>query len=229
MNKKFFTYYQYIGPIVLTPLSFWLWLHTYDGNITLTLIAWLVPVFFAYIVPGIGTNVLKVWEFNTKYRLGRFRPHHGFVFGSATSSLAWLCHTHMAVNMVDVLQTAFILASVLGFWNVIYDIKAIKAGILIVYNQPWADGKDAEAITMDYAPIFFAGFGLVYGFGLGFAELLYMKGFMNAAFSLLYITFLLGISIAIPVVLYRKRSVRKHGHFGCKPIKKNEIDLHSVL
>lgn len=225
MNKKFFTYYQYISPIVLTPLSFWLWWHTYEGNMILTLIAWLVPVLFAYIVPGIGTNVLKVWEFNTKYRLGRFRPHHGFVFGSATSTLAWLCHSQMAVNMVDVFQTAFILASVLGFWNVIYDIKAIKAGILIVYNQPWAEGKDAEAITMDYAPIFFAGFGLVYGFGLGIAELLYVKGLMNTTFSILYITFLVGMSIAIPVVLYRKRSFHIHGHSGCRPIRKDEPEI----
>ena len=220
MDKKFFTYYQYIGPMVLTPLAFWLWWHTYNGITTLTLIAWLVPILFAYIVPGIGTNVLKVWEFSTKYRLGRFRPHHGFVFGSATSTLAWLCHTHPAVTVIDVLQNAFIVGSVLGFWNVMYDIKAIEAGILIVYNQPWAESKDAEVITMDYAPIFFGGFGFVYGMGLSGAEMLYGKGYMGLPFSIVYTIFLLGMSIAIPVVLYRKRSLRKHGHFGCTPIQK---------
>jgi hypothetical protein len=221
MNKKFFTYYQYIGPIVFTPLSFWLWWSTYNGNITLTLIAWLIPILFAYIVPGVGTNILKVWEFNTKYRLGKFRPHHGFVFGSATSFIAWLCHAHMAMNIQDIFIMSFIFALVLGALNIFYDIKAIKAGILIVYNQPWADGKDAKAITMDYAPIFFAGFGLVYGFGLGVAELLYIKGFMSTQFSIIYIVFLLGISIAIPVVLYRKYSFIKYGHHGCRPIVKN--------
>ena len=46
-----------------------------------------MPIAHAYIVPGIGTNVLRVWEFDTRLRLGRFRPHHGFVFGSATAML----------------------------------------------------------------------------------------------------------------------------------------------
>jgi len=43
-----------------------------------------IPVLYAYIVPAVGTNVFRIWEFNTRLRLGRFRPHHGFVFGSAS-------------------------------------------------------------------------------------------------------------------------------------------------
>ncbi len=221
MNKKFFTYYQYISPIVLTPLSFWLWWHTYEGNMMLTLIAWLIPILFAYIVPGIGTNILKVWEFNTKYRLGKFRPHHGFVFGSATSFIAWLCHAHMAINIQDIFIMSFIFALVLGTLNVFYDIKAIKVGILIVYNQPWADGKDAKAIAMDYAPIFFGVFGFVYGFGLGAAELLYQNGVLDNLFAVFYFVTLLIISIFFPVIIYRKYSFIKYGHHGCRPIVKN--------
>lgn len=222
MNKKFFTYYQYIGPAILTPLSFWLWWSTYDGNITLTLIALLVPILFAYIVPGIGTNVLKVWEFNTKYRLGKFRPHHGFVFGSATSFVAWLCHFHIAINMQDVFIMSFIFAIVLGVLNVVYDIKAIKAGILIVYNQPWADGKDAKAIAMDYAPVFFGVFGLVYGFGLGTAELFYKNGGLDTLFAVFYFVILLIVSIFFPIVIYRQYSFYKYGHSGCRPIEKSD-------
>jgi hypothetical protein len=219
MNRRFFTLYQYLGPIFLTPLSFWLWWQTYDGNMTLILIAWLIPILFAYIVPGIGTNILKVWEFNTRYRLGKFRPHHGFVFGSATSMIAWLSHTHFATNIFDVLQSAFILASVLGFWNLIYDIKALKSGILVVYNQPWADGKGEEAIAMDYAPVFFAGFGLVYGAGISTAEILQSNNMFNNIYIIGYFIITLILSIALPVLLYRNRSFKEHGHSGCKPVK----------
>ena len=88
MNKRVFEIYQYVAPAILTPFSFWLWWQTYNENLWLTLIAWLIPILYAYVVPGIGTNVLKVWEFDTRYRLGRFRPHHGFVFGSATATIA---------------------------------------------------------------------------------------------------------------------------------------------
>ena len=74
MKKRLFEWYQYVAPAVLTPLAFLLWWNTYGGDIWLTLIAWLIPVIYAYIVPGIGTNMLKVWEFDTRFRLGRFRP-----------------------------------------------------------------------------------------------------------------------------------------------------------
>ena len=218
MNKRFFTLYQYLGPLLLTPLSFWLWWKTYEENLTLTLIAWLIPILFAYIVPGVGTNILKVWEFNTRYRLGKFRPHHGFVFGSATSMMAWLGHTHMATNIFDILQSAFILASILGFWNLIYDIKALKAGILLVYNQPWADNKGEEAIAMDYAPVFFAGFGFIFDIGISTGELLQRYDSLTNIFSFSYFIVVLIISIIFPVLLYRYQSFKEHGHDGCKPV-----------
>lgn len=219
MNSRLLSLYQYVGPLLLTPLAFWLWWKTYECNVTLTLVAWLIPILFAYIVPGIGTNVLKVWEFNTRFRLGHFRPQHGFVFGSATSMIAWICHIQIAENIFDALQTAFILASVLGFWNVVYDIKALKSGVLKVYNQPWADGKEEEAIAMDYAPIFFAGFGLVYGLAIGIAEFWYISGKWTIGKFLWFFPLVLLISIALPVGLYRYNSFKKHGHSGCKPVK----------
>jgi hypothetical protein len=217
MNRRFFHLYQYISPLLLTPLSFWLWWHTYEGNLFLVATAWLIPILFAYIVPAVGTNLLKVWEFNTRYRLGRFRPHHGFVFGSATSMLVWCVHSSSADSWIDLLQSSFIVASVLGFWNLIYDIKALKAGILLVYNQPWADGKGEEAIAMDYAPVFFAGFGAVYGAGIALAEI---GQNLQGAAAAGYFFALLSLSIAVPVGLYRYFSWQKHGHNGCRPVEK---------
>jgi hypothetical protein len=182
--------------------------------------AWLIPILFAYIVPGVGTNILKVWEFNTKYKLGKFRAHHGFVFGSATSMIAWFCHINIVATIFEAVQLAFILSCAIGFLNLIYDIKAIKANILIVYNQPWAEGKSEEEIAMDYAPIFFAGFGVVYGFSIGIAELLFFNKMINLTFFLWYFILTLVVAIIVPVVLYRHRSFKNHGHSGCKPIKK---------
>src|SRR4029079_4717749 len=117
--------YPYVAPLVLTPLTFWLW----RGDPT----GWLVPILWAYIVPGVGTNVLKMWEFDTRFRLGRFRPHHGFVFGSATAMIAWVVHAGPAQDVYDVVREGLVLASLLGFVNLLYDIEALKAGILIVY------------------------------------------------------------------------------------------------
>ena len=220
MNKKAFEIYQYAVPAVLTPLSFWLWWKTYEGNLWLTLVAWLIPIAYAYIVPGIGTNILKVWEFNTRFRLGRFRPHHGFVFGSATAMVAWLCHTGMAMDVYDVIILSVTLACVLGVLNFYYDIKALDSGILRVYNQPWAEGKGSVAITLDYAPWFFAGFGAIYGAGVGIAELLAVQGWLNADTFLSVFFLVLICAICIPVTGYCLYSLMRYGHSGCRPVKR---------
>ena len=220
MKKQLFEWYQYLAPAVLTPLSFVLWWRTYDGDIWLTLIAWLIPVLYAYIVPGVGTNILKVWEFDTRFRLGRFRPHHGFVFGSATATITWACHMGVADSLPDIIRTGFVFAAVLGFLNILSDVKALDSGILRVYNQPWADGKDSAAIAMDYGPWFFAGFGLVYGVGVGVAEHLSGTGDLDGlAFAWLFPLILIS-AIALPVWGYRRRSFKIHGHSGGYPITK---------
>ena len=219
MSKRLLEWYQYIAPAILAPFTFWLWWRTYDENIYLTLVAWLLPILYAYIVPAVGTNYLKVWEFDTRIRVGRFRPHHGFVFGSATAMIAWLCHEGMADSFFDVFQTGFVLAAVLGFWNIIYDIKAIRNGILKVYNQPWADKQGPEAITLDYAPWFFAGFGAVYGAAIGVTEMLAINNMLSMSYFITIFFVSLSLSIFVPVIGYRWRSFKIHGHSGCKPIK----------
>ncbi len=222
MNRLSFDIYQYLSPLILGPLSFWLWWQTYQHDIWLTLLAWLIPIMYAYIVPGIGTNILKVWEFNTRFRLGRFRPHHGFVFGSATATIVWFCHWGQATSYLDPLKLGVISACVLGFINLLYDIKAIESGVLLVYNQPWADGKGATEIAMDYSPWFFAGFGLVYGFGIGIAELMARHQLHTETFFMWYFPVMLIVAIILPVWGYRRHSLRIHGHTGCRPISRIE-------
>ena len=220
MNKRLFELYQYIAPAILTPLSFWLWWQVYSGEVTLVLIAWLIPILYAYIVPAIGTNVLKVWEFDTRIRLGRFRPHHGFVFGSATSMITWLCHFGMANNVVHIFVFSILIALVLGLLNIFYDIKAIESGHLIVYNQPWANNQGARAITLDYAPWFFVGFGVIYGASIGIAEWLYFNNLFSFSLFGWFLPISLILSISVPVLGYINRSYRVHGHSGCRPISR---------
>jgi hypothetical protein len=215
--KRLLSIYPYVAPLILAPLSYWLWLRVYAGNHHLVALAWGLPVLWAYIVPAVGTNVLKVWEFDTRLRLGRFRPHHGFVFGSATAMLAWLVHVAPAQGWGDVLRLALVLASVLGFWNLLYDVKALQAGILRVYNQPWADGEPEAAVAMDYAPWFFAGFGGVYGLAIGVMEL-HAGWFDTWPATLAGLLLALVLACAVPVLGYRRSSMRRHGHDGTRPV-----------
>ncbi|MDR2637066.1 MAG: hypothetical protein LBB55_01890 [Zoogloeaceae bacterium] len=111
--KKLLHLYAWLAPALLAPLSFYLWLRVY-GNLPQTLMAWLIPVLWAWLVPACGTNVCKVWEFNTRLKWGRFRPHHGFVFGSATAALAWTIHGEAAASLADALRYMLIAASRAG-------------------------------------------------------------------------------------------------------------------
>ena len=217
--KRALSLYQYAAPIILGPLSFVLWQRTYNGNLKLMAAAWLVPVLWAYIVPGIGTNVLKVWEFDTRLKLGRFRPHHGFVFGSATAVLMLPAVGVPTADptFADVAMSALIAALILGAVNWLYDMAAIRAGILKVYNQPWAEGRGPVAIVNDYAPWFFGGFGLIQGAGLKFAEGMLLPAadpFRAAGVG----CGLLAATVTLPTLGYILQSYLRHGHHGCRPV-----------
>jgi len=218
--KKALSIYQYVAPAILGPASFALWQSEYAGNPKLVATAWLIPVLWAYIVPGIGTNVLRVWELDTRFRLGRFRPHHGFVFGSATAMLARLVHTSRAGDLWSIARSALVLCAVIGFVNVLYDVKALKSGILRVYNQPWADGRSETAIAMDYAPWFFGGFGAMYGGGMATMEWLDGRGVLSMSAFAMAFAAVLGLTLVVPTAGYVLQSIRRHGHWGTRPVER---------
>jgi len=217
--RRLFETYQYVAPVLLTPLAAWLWWRHYDGTMNLVVIALMVPIAHAYLVPGVGTNILKVWEFDTRLRLGRFRPHHGFVFGSATAILALLTVGPPAPQIVpsEIVRSALLTGLLLGGINWLYDVGAIRAGILRVYNQPWADGNRPAAIVNDYAPWFFGGFGLVYGAGLKIAEGL-LIGRPGVYPPIMMGFALLAATVTVPTIGYVIQSYIRHGHHGCRPV-----------
>ena len=162
---RFFKIYEYLGPLILLPASYYLWLRRFEYRHDFVLLSLSLPVVFAYVIPGLGTNWLKLWEFNTRWKLGKFRPHHGFVFGSATSLLALVCLEDQTPNIgwFALLRAGLVMGSVLAFWNWLYDIYAIKAGFIAVYNVQHSRRLGPEAIATAYAPIFFGAFGACYG------------------------------------------------------------------
>jgi len=168
MTMRFFRLYEYLAPFVLFPVSYYLWLTRFDGRHDFVLLALSMPVVFAYVIPGLGTNWLKLWEFNTRLRLGRFRAQHGFVFGSATSLFALLCVEPQATTLgwFELFRAGFIMGSVVAFWNWLYDIYAIRAGLIVVYNRAYSKRQGPEAIATAYAPVFFGTFGACYGIAL---------------------------------------------------------------
>ncbi len=212
---RFFNLYQYLAPLVVLPLAYWLWLERSAGEHRLALLLMSMPVLYAYLVPAVGTNVLRIWEFNTRLRLGRFRPHHGFVFGSATSLIALACLPSPGeLAAGPMLRSAFVLGSVLAFWNWLYDVAALRSGFLKVYTRSYAERRGPEAVAMDYAPPIFGLFGAVYGAAIVVAE-----GLLGAGdWSWYWPVFVLGNAacVALPVAGYVAWSYARAGESGLR-------------
>jgi len=215
---KFFHIYQYAAPIILLPLSYVLWLNRLDGNHWLVWFALSMPILSAYAIPGIGTNRLKLWEFNTRFKLGQFRPHHGFVFGSAISLLALVCVDPPTTefSLPALLRAAFVTGSVLAFWNWLYDIRAIKVGFIVMYNRQHTEGRGPEAIATDYAPIFFFTFGACYGAALYAGQYLLLTQDRWNLFGWLMVICNL-IILTVPVSAFVVQSYLKNGYSGLMP------------
>jgi hypothetical protein len=212
---SFFNIYQFAAPLFILPLSYWLWLQRYGGEHRLAALMLSIPVLYAYIVPAVGTNVLRIWEFNTRLRLGRFRPHHGFVFGSATSLIALAVLPAGLAGTWETLRAGLVLGSVLAFWNWFYDVEALRAGFLRVYTRSYAEHRGPEAIAMDYAPPIFGLFGLCYGIAIPLAETTLAD---PARWDLYWGFFMLAnaVCIALPVGGYVAWSYWRTGENGLK-------------
>ncbi|MBI4867134.1 MAG: hypothetical protein HY816_09295 [Candidatus Wallbacteria bacterium] len=214
---RFFQIYQYLAPAVMFPLAYWLFLRRYNGNHPMTLFALSVPITFSYVVPALGMNWLRIWAMRTRFRIVRIRPHHGFLFGSAASLFALLCLPPLAApaGLAEAMRAGFVLGTVIGFWNWLYDIHAIRVGFLQVYNRPFAEGRGPEAIAGDYAPVFFGTFGFAYGIALRVAESdLLLLGHSDHFWPLLAVS--TGLVLAAPGLAYVAQSYVLRGESGLR-------------
>ena len=217
--RKAFEIYGYAAPLVLFPAAVWLWWRHYDGSWPLVAIAVGVPVLHAYVVPGVGTNVLGMWAFNARLKLGRFRPQHGFVFGSATALLTLLVigAPDVGAGVGGAMKVALAGAVLLLAVNWIYDAAALKHEVLEVYNQPWADGAGPWAIAGDYVFWFFGLFGFLHAGGLKLAEGMLLER-PSWSIGLAAGGAILAATLVLPAMGYVAASWLRHGHSGCRPV-----------
>lgn len=214
--KRVLTVYPYLGPLILTPLAAFALVAHY-GNWVQATPALLVPIIHAYVVPAVGTNLLGMWEFDTRVRLGNFRPHHGFVFGSATAIIA-LPLIGAPLGAADpgaALASALRVGLVLLVVNWAYDAAALRHGILRVHTPAARAGAGPWRAAADYVVPFFGLFGVIYAGGLRLVEpLLADADARAAAFATLAIaTACIGLTSAA----YVAGSFLVYGHAGLRP------------
>jgi hypothetical protein len=223
---QFFKIYQCLVPLLFLPISYGLWFNRASQTHQLPLFVLGIPFLFAYIIPALGTNWLNLWSFNTNFKWGGMRLYHGFVFGPAASLLALVCIDHPSVpfSTLGLLRSGLVVGSVFAFWNWYYDMLAIKAGFLVVYNRAYHEKQGAAEISSQYAPVFFGSFGFCYGIAI--------KGFEYSINRIcsesLFLPFLFAaclVTCSIPAVLYilySKLTLGESGLHSFAPQEQNE-------
>ena len=214
---RFLSVYQYVAPVILLVLGYSLWLQRFSGDHRLVLLVMSVPILFAYVIPVFGANMLGLWEINTRLRMGKIRPHHGFVFGSAAALLTYVCTDTSRGDFgpLTLFRSAFVVGSVIGFWNWLYDSYAIRSGFIKVYTRPWADGEGPEAIATSHAPVLFGTFGACYGLAIAIAvHVLVTRGLWEHYWTLLVATNAAGV--VLPLLAYMGFSYLRYGENGLR-------------
>ena len=156
-------------PAVLTPLGAWLWWRHYDGHAALAAIALLVPIAHAYIVPGIGTNVLRVWEFDTRLRARalpaapRFRLRQRDRAADAAGDRRRRPRIRRLADMATQRARSRPASSAPSTGSTTWSRSAPASSGST--TSPGRTGGTHGRSSSDYAPWFFGGFGLIHGGG----------------------------------------------------------------
>jgi len=217
-NKKWFEIYSYIAPVILFPLALFLW-KIKTESVSTALLVVMLPVVVSYVIPAIGTNYLKLWEFKTKFMAGKFRIQHGFLFGSASALFAAAVFDFSNGNSaLMAVKNGFIMGSVIALWNWIYDIYAIKSGTMRVYTKSYMLGKSEFEIAFDYAPVYFGVFGFIYGAAIEIV--LYCTELnLGKSFAAIYLLLLIS-ALFLPTLCYIWFSIKRHGENGLKSYRR---------
>jgi len=143
------------------PLMAWLWYQ--KGGMTFAALIMGLPLVFGYVVPGIGTNILKQWRFRDSWVVGDYFIHHGFIYASGLSLGLYIGFVpNQPGNVWEIIANLLRTACVIGFVGWWHDLLAIRQGMMEVYNRAWKDGAAPEVIVTQYAPLCFFLFGAIY-------------------------------------------------------------------
>ena len=219
--KTFFAVYQFVVPLTLFPLAYWLWWRRLDGDHAVTALILFVPVVFYQLFVMIGVIRLRLWRMNTWPTIRGLRPHHGFVLGTASALLIYVTMRMTPVGAGDVaafLTSAFLGASVFGFWNWWYETYAIKSGFISIYTKQVAEGASAEEAVTGYAPVLFGSMGACYGITVRAAEVLLTRAHSDLTYWSVAVVGGLAM-ILVPTVIYEILHRRRYGETSLRSYK----------
>lgn len=203
MNKKWKSWQiiylvlaDYIIPVPLTILMYYLWLEK-TGSITFTLFILLLGLVYGYVVPGIASNVFKLWKFTWPLQWKNIFITHGFIYTSFFSLAFYLSFPENMLltwqNLCRIVLANFAIFAIICSHH---EIIGIKEGMIKSYNSIAKKGGSAVDMVAYFS---FFSFGFLGGSfaiaGLYAYEIIIIKG--HASNQELISTFLVCMLILI--------------------------------
>jgi hypothetical protein len=160
---KLFTRYlilvDYILPIPLTILMFFLWNSRVGAERTLSILA--LGLTFGYTLPFLTTQILKLWEFTGPFRSKFGFYQHGFIYSSYLSLLLYLTWNPQPTFI----WSNYLLSSLycflgMAFIGIHHDYLALSTGLIVNHTHDLAP-QTSNSASRHLTPTAVLCFGLI--------------------------------------------------------------------
>ncbi len=184
-------------PVTIATLIAW---RQMSGDWSLVVVAVLLPLIYGYVMPFIGINILRNWQFLGGWRIGGMYVHHGFMYASKLSLFGLVPLLILPKDLPAVVfYTVFLLVTTLLYTATAWlqDHLSFSFGMVVV---PKTGGKLNVNL---YAPLCFSLIGLLYSAGLMLCHHMYQQGHltMSFAFEVIIVQFLL--MLILPGLMFK--------------------------
>lgn len=153
---------DFVLPLPLTVVMWYAW-YARTRSVYFASYVILLGLCFGYIIPGIGANLLHLWRFTWRFRIGNYFIHHGFMYAPY---FALVLYVMFGTRGRLTLGQALAIVAGTGFAQSLlsshHDLCGVKIGMIQINNRPAMQGKSAVEIICDYEPIAFFLFGASY-------------------------------------------------------------------
>ena len=111
----------------------------------------------AYIVPGIGTNVLHLWKFHGPLRIGNYFLHHGFMYAPYLSLVFYIAFAGgtplSAGNSIRIVLSSAFIQCVLSCHH---DYCGVSTGMIEIDSKAARARLSPVEIVTDFGVVSFA-------------------------------------------------------------------------
>lgn len=191
-------------PIPVTTAMAIVWWR-FSGDLKVVAVAVLLPLVYGYVMPFIGINILKNWQFKGGWRIGGMYVHHGFMYASKLSFYGFV----PLLILSDEMSVWAFNFSWLVITSILYACTAwLQDHLSFAFGIVIFPKSNMHLNVNRYALVCFSLIGLLYTIGLVICYHMNLKDSLTPSYTLALLTVQFLLMLIIPGLLFRFLSNR---------------------